>query len=150
MTLLSASSRTAIFGAGSARILLSPTTGWFLRYLSRRVALVLTLAVTAVGTGLIGVAPSVAWLVVLVGVFGVGDALFTPVHRDAITDLASDERRAGVVSGMLILYRFGATIAPILLAAVLALAGYGALFLVAGGFYALYALLVLAFFGVGR
>lgn len=132
---------------GVARILLSPTTGLMLRYLSRKHALFLTLVVTAVGTGFIGVAPNVAWLVALVGVFGVGDALFTPVHRDAITDLASDERRAGVVSGMLILYRSGATLAPIALAAVLVVAGFGPLFLIAGSFYAGYALVVLAFFG---
>lgn len=127
---------------GVARIVLSPATGWVLTYISRKTALVGSLLITVVGTGLIGFAPSVLWLGGLVGLFGVGDALFTPVHRDAITDYSSDERRGGVVSGMLTLRQLGTTLSPPAFALVLVGAGYVWLFLLAGATYLLYAVAV--------
>lgn len=131
---------------GVARIVLSPLTGWVLTYVSRKTALVGSLVVTAIGTGLVGLSPSVVWLGALIALFGVGDALFTPVHRDAVTDLVSDERRGGVVSGMLILRQLGTTLSPPVFAVFLVVAGFGALFLIAAGVYLAYALVVFVFF----
>lgn len=138
---------TVLSTRGIARIVLSPATGFILTRISRKNALLVTLVVSAIGTALIGVAPTVLWLAVLVSVFGIGDALFTPVHRDAITDLASDDRRAGVVSGMMILRQFGTTISPAFFAIVLTFAGFAPVFYIAGGVYLAYAVLVLAYFG---
>lgn len=131
---------------GVARIVLSPATGWFLTYVSRKTALVGSLVITVVGTGLIGFAPSILWLAGLIGLFGVGDALFTPVHRDAITDRSSDERRGGVVSGMLILRQLGTTVSPPLFGLVLVVAGFDWIFLLAGLVYLAYAIAVIAFY----
>lgn len=131
---------------GIARIVLSPATGVVLQYVSRKVALVGSLAITAAGIALIGLTSSVIWLALLIGIFGIGDALFTPVHRDAIADLASEERRGGVVSGMLILRQLGTTLSPPLFGLVLVFAGFGTLFGLAALVYAIYAVIVLVLF----
>jgi MFS family permease len=144
---------TSVFLAGAvlsargvARIVLSPATGLVLQHVSRRTALVGSLAITAVGLGAIGVTSSVLWLGALIGIFGIGDALFTPVHRDAITDLASEQRRGGVVSGMLILRQLGTTVSPPLFGLVLVVADYGSLFALAALVYLVYAVIVLVWF----
>lgn len=131
---------------GVARIVLSPASGTLLRYVSRKTALVGSLAITTVGIGLIGLSPSVLWLAALIGLFGIGDALFTPVHRDAITELASEERRAGVVSGMVILRQAGTTLSPPLFGLLLLVTGFGTLFVLAAAVYGIYALIVLVLF----
>lgn len=131
---------------GVARIVLSPATGWILTYVSRKTALVGSLLVTVVGTGLIGLSPSAIWLAAVIGLFGIGDALFTPVHRDAIAALSSEERRGGVVSGMLILRQFGATLSPPAFGLVLVVADFSAIFLLAALIYLVYGVAVLAFF----
>lgn len=137
---------TVLSARGIARIVLSPMTGTMLQYVSRRTALVGSLAVTAFGLGLIGVTTSVLWLAVLIAIFGIGDALFTPVHRDAITGLASEERRGGVVSGMLILRQLGTTVSPPAFGLVLVFADFATLFVLAGVVYAAYAVVVLVWF----
>jgi MFS family permease len=131
---------------GVARIFLSPFSGSLLKRFSRKTALVLTLVVSALGTGLIAVAPTVVGLAVIVGLFGVGDALFTPVHRFAVTDLATPERRAGIVSGMGLLRQLGATLSPAAFGLLLVVIGYSGIFVVAAGVYGLYALMVLVVF----
>ncbi len=135
---------------GIARIVLSPATGALLQYVSRRTALAGSLAVTALGLGLIGVSSSILWLGVLVAIFGIGDALFTPVHRDAITDLASEQRRGGVVSGMLILRQLGTTLSPPAFGLVLVFADFTTLFVLAAVVYAAYAVVVLVWFSPDR
>lgn len=131
---------------GVARIVLSPATGWVLTYMSRKAALVGSLLITVVGTGLIGLSPSVIWLAGIIGLFGIGDALFTPVHRDAITALSSEERRGGVVSGMLILRQLGTTLSPPFFGIVLVVANFGSIFFLAAIIYLVYGIAVLVFF----
>ena len=131
---------------GVARIGVAPLTGVVLERTTRRVALGGSLLVAALGTALVPAAPSVRWLGAAVGLFGLGDALFTPVHRDALTGLADAERRAGVVNGMVVLRQAGATLAPVAFGTVLSLAGFRWVFLLAGGVFAAYAaVLLLAF-----
>jgi MFS family permease len=131
---------------GFVRILLAPFAGLALTVTSRRLALVSALAISAVGAAAIAASPSVWWLWVLVGVYGVGDALFTPIHRDAVTDLASAERRAGVVNGMVVFRQLGASVAPVAFGAVLAVAGFKPVFVLAAGIFAAYAAVVFLFF----
>lgn len=131
---------------GLARIVLAPFAGLALTVTSRRIALFGALVVSAVGAVAIAAAPSVLWLWLLVGVYGVGDALFTPIHRDAVTDLASAERRAGVVNGMVVFRQLGATAAPVAFGVVLATAGFQTVFVLAGIVFAVYAAVVLAYF----
>lgn len=78
----------------------------------------------------------------LIGLFGIGDALFTPVHPDAITDRASDDRRGGGGSGMPTLRRLGTTRSPPAFALVLVLADFEWPFLLAGLTYLSYAIAV--------
>lgn len=131
---------------GVARVVIAPVTGSLLESVSRRWALVGSLLVSAAGTALIPVASSVGWAALFVGVFGLGDALFTPVHRDTLTQLASESRRAGVVNGMIVLRQVGTTISPIAFGAVLAVAGFDVLFAAVAAVFVAYAALVLVAF----
>lgn len=135
---------------GVARIVIAPFAGLALTVTSRRTALFASLVVSAVGTAALAVSPTVVWLWLLVGIYGVGDALFTPIHRDALTNLASPDRRAGVVNGMIVLRQVGATVAPVAFGLVLATAGFGAVFVVAGGVFAVYAVIILVYLSGGR
>lgn len=131
---------------GIARIVIAPVTGTVLTAVSRKWALIGSLVVSAAGTALIPLSSTVIWLGLLVGVFGLGDALFTPVHRDTLTQLASEERRAGVVDGMIVFRQIGTTASPVVFGAVLAAVGFDALFVLAGAVFAVYAVVVMAFF----
>lgn len=133
---------------GIARIVIAPVTGAVLTAVSRKQALIGSLAVSAAGTALIPLSSTVIWLGLLVGVFGLGDALFTPVHRDTLTQLASEERRAGVVNGMIVFRHIGTTASPVAFGAVLAAFGFDALFVLAGAVFAVYAVVVIAFFAM--
>lgn len=135
----------AISMRGVARIGIAPFSGLLLTVLPRRVALAGAIAMAGVGTATIALSPSVPLLWLAVGLFGVGDSLYTPIHRDALTDLASPEHRAGIVNGMIIFRQAGATVSPVAFGAVLAVAGFDAVFLLAGAVYVLFAASVLAF-----
>lgn len=135
----------AVSMRGVARIGIAPFSGLLLTVLPRRVALSGAIAVAGVGTAAVAASPNVPLLWGFVLLFGVGDSLYTPIHRDALTDLASPEHRAGVVNGMMIFRQAGATISPVAFGLVLATVGFDAVFLLAGAIYVLFAVSVLAF-----
>lgn len=134
----------AISMRGVARIGIAPFSGLLLTVLPRRLALAGAIAVAGLGTAAIALSPSVPLLWLFVLLFGVGDSLYTPIHRDALTDLATPERRAGVVNGMVVFRQAGATLSPVVFGLVLAVAGFDAVFLLAAGVYAVFAASVLA------
>lgn len=141
--------RTSVLVAGAvlsargvARILIAPFAGSLLTYMSRKQAFIATSGFLAISIGGVGIAPSVEWLVFAIGIFGVGDSLFTPVHRDALTQLAKKENRAGVVNGHSLLRNIATTTSPAFFGIVLGFAGYPTLFLLAAGVFVVYALLV--------
>ena len=122
----------AISMRGVARIVVAPFAGQVLTVISRKLATIGSLVVAGVGTVAVAASPAVPWLWLFVGVFGLGDALFTPIHRDAPTDLASSERRAGVVNGVIVLRAVGATVSPVAFGLLRTTTGFEAVFLVAG------------------
>ena len=96
----------------------------------------------AVSAGCVAAIPFSTDAVVLGGViafYAIGDAMFSPVIKDSVTALASDERRGGIVSAMNMLKYAGQTASTAVFGLVLAAAGFGSLFLsaaLAGGLYA--------------
>lgn len=144
---------TSVFLAGAVlsvrgvtRILISPTTGYLLTRYPRTHVLASSLVITAIGTGLVGFSPTFLALTGFLLLFGIGDAIFTPVHRATVTEMADDDSRAGVVSVMLIYRYVGVTISPVFFGIVLSLLGFTWLFLIAGAFYFAYGVVVLWFF----
>jgi len=128
---------------GIAQIILSPLSGVIAGHLSRKGALLAAIALGAVSTFLMSLAPSPLWLGLIFGVYAMGDALFSPVIKDLVTDQASDERRAGVVSGMKVLNYAGQSTGPAFFGVILALFGFGALFTTAAAVAGIYGLLIL-------
>lgn len=130
---------------GVASIVVSPLAGEVTGRFTHRHALLVALALTAGSVALIPTSPSILLLGGLVLVYGVGDALFSPVIKDAVTDAASDEYRSGVVGGMQLLKYGGQTASPAVFGLVLAVAGFGTLFWAAAAVSGLYAVAVVGF-----
>lgn len=126
--------------AGS--VLVSPLAGSLVGVISRRWALVGSLLLGAASTALIPFAPDVIWLGIVVLVYSIGDAVFSPVIKDAVTGAAPAASRAGVISGMNVLKYGAQTTSPVFFGFVLAIAGFDPLFLLAAGVVAGYALVL--------
>jgi hypothetical protein len=101
--------------------------------------LLVGLGVSGLAAALIPLAPNVAWLGVAVGLYGFGDALFTPTHRDTLTFLSRATTRAGTVGAHSVLRKVGSAASPVAFGAVLATAGFGPLFVGTGGVFLVYA-----------
>lgn len=114
---------------GVVRIVVAPLAGSLTAVVPRRTAMLGTLGLTAVSPALLGVAPTILVVALLVGSYTVGDALFSPLLKDTITTRAADADRAGVVTGMYVLQNGASALAPAVLGVVLATAGFESLFL---------------------
>jgi hypothetical protein len=82
-----------------------------------------------------------------VAVYSVGDAVFSPVVKDAVTGATEDEYRSGVVGGMQLLKYGAQTASPAFFGLVLAAAGFGELFWIAGAVAGIYIAAVGLFLG---
>lgn len=131
---------------GLVSLVISPFAGTLTDRLSHKGMLVGSMAVSAGGIAAIAVAPSILLLGAAMVVYSVGDALFSPVVKDALTDATTDEYRSGVVGGMQLIKYAAQTAAPALLGLVLAAAGFGVVFAIAAAMAGLYALVVLILF----
>lgn len=132
---------------GVVHVLISPFTGSVVARFSRRTAMVGAFGLSAAGVALIPFSPDVRWLGVAMGVYSVGDALASPVVKDSVTDTASDSRRTGIVSALTLVKNSAQGASPAVFGVVLALAGFGAVFGIAGALAVGYALLVAAVVG---
>ena len=134
----------AVFGG--TRVLLSPVAGSLVLRWSRKTVIVA--ATKLAGLSAVALVAVGGFWTLVVLVFGVaaGLSLFTPVVNDAITTMASDERRAGVVNVMEIAKTGANAISPAFFGLVLAAAGFAAVFAVAAGVFVAFAAVALAFF----
>lgn len=116
---------------GIAYIVVSPLSGAVVAGFSRKRAL--TGALLLSGFAVLGMpfSPNVLWLGILLAIYTVGDSLFSPVIKDSVTALASDERRGGIVSIMNTLKYAGQTAAPAFFGLVLAVLGFDHIFYIA-------------------
>ena len=122
----------AVSMRGVPRVVVSPLAGSIVGRFSQRSALVGAFGFAAVGALAISFAPSVPVLWGLVVLYGAGDSLLAPVLKSAVADLTTEEYRAGVINGLQVLKSTAQSIAPVLFGAVLALAGFEAVFLTVG------------------
>lgn len=136
-----------VVAMAGVRIVLSPTAGWWVSRFSRRWTLLLTLGIQAVCFAMIPFVPGVWALAALAVLFGLGDSLFDPVVNDATTSFVADENRNGVVGGLRVLKEAGKTAAPAAMGVVLAIAGYGMVFLSMLAVVVLYGVGVFLFIG---
>lgn len=114
---------------GLVRIVVAPLAGPLTALVPRRAAMLAALGLTALAPVLLVAAPSILAVGALVGVYTVGDALFSPLLKDTITSRAADADRAGVVTGMYVFQNGASALAPAALGAILAVAGFGPLFM---------------------
>lgn len=126
---------------GVGYILVSPLAGELVGAVSRRWALVGSLVVGAASMALLPFAPSLVWVGLLVLTFSVGDSVFSPVIKDAVTDTTADAR-AGVVAGMNVAKYAAQTASPAFFGLVLATAGFDPVFYIGAAIAAAYAVVV--------
>lgn len=131
---------------GVVRIVVSPFTGRLLDVFSRRTSLLIGLTIIIGGVLLIGFSSSSLWLGIAFGLFGLGDSVFIPIHRDSVAALTTDTSRAGVLSGVSLLRKVGTTVAPVLFGIVLAITGFQILFVLVALVFTAYAIALVVFF----
>ena len=125
------------------RVLVSPTAGLWVARLGRHGALLASLGLLLAAFVLIPLAPSVWALAAIGALHATGDAILSPVVNDAVTSAVGAANRNGVVSALRVLKEAGKTAAPVVLGAVLAVAGYQAVFLGGAAVVVAYVLAVL-------
>lgn len=113
---------------GVAYILVSPGSGVLVGASSRRWVLVGGFGLAAASAAAMPLAPDVLWLGAFFLLYSVGDSVFSPVIKDAVTDASAPDSRAGVVGGMNVLKYAGQTAGPVFFGLVLAASGFGAVF----------------------
>lgn len=133
---------------GVARILVAPLTGTILSKMTHGTAMMGSLLISAAAALAIPFSPNLVWLGLLFGLYSAGDSLFFPAQQDALTTVASDQHRAGLVSSASFLRKVGATISPVLLGLLLAAGGYVPVFATAAALLLGYGGLLLVYLSV--
>lgn len=116
---------------GGTRVVISPLSGLVMARLGRKRTMVTTTCVAATGMGVIPFTLNLWTLGLATVVYAVGEALLNPVVNDAVAAFAADDQRAGIMSGLQILKNVALTIAPVLMGAVIGVAGFASAFLAA-------------------
>jgi MFS family permease len=116
---------------GGVRVLVAPATGLATARFGRKAVLLWGLLGIVLSTALIPVTDTVRALVLVIGLFAAGEALFNPSLSSGVADLAGDEHRGGIMSGLATLKSTANTISPALIGFLIAgfgfTAGFGAL-----------------------
>lgn len=127
---------------GATRVVVAPLSGSVMVRLGRRLTMLLSTGLAAVGMAAIPFSPTLLALAVASGTYAVGEAILNPVVNDAVAAAASDAQRAGVMSGLQIFKNTALTAAPVVMGALIGLSGYTSAFLLAAALGVGYGLLV--------
>tara|TARA_B110000263_G_scaffold246513_1_gene257665 strand:+ start:1419 stop:2486 length:1068 start_codon:yes stop_codon:yes gene_type:complete len=114
---------------GFVRIFSSPLSGLLVSYVSKPIAVKLTLIISAISVALIPFSTSILPIFFLIGIFGIGDSLFIPILNDSVASSTATKHRGGVVGVMNTSKPLGKVIGPILFGFILAYYGFTILFL---------------------
>lgn len=116
---------------GAVRVVIAPLTGITTAKIGRKYVLLGALLALVVSTALIPFAGSIRALIASVGLFAIGEALFNPTLSSGVADLAGDEHRGGIMSGLATLKSIANTLSPAIVGVLITLggfvAGFGAL-----------------------
>lgn len=125
------------------RILVSPSAGLLVSWVSRRVAITGSLVVLTLSTLAMPFSPSVLWLGLLMLVNTIGDSFFSPLVDDTVTGFVKDENRSGTVSILRVFKEAGKTLSPVGLGIILAITNFEVVFFGLAGIVALYIIPIL-------
>jgi MFS family permease len=114
---------------GFVRIFSSPLSGFLVSYVSKPIAVKLTLILSAISVALIPFSTSILPIFFLIGIFGIGDSLFIPILNESVASSIPAKHRGGVVGAMNTSKPLGKVIGPILFGLILAYYGFTMLFL---------------------
>ena len=113
---------------GFIRIFSSPLSGFLVSYLSKSVAVRLTLTLAAISIALIPFSNSILTIFFLVGIFGIADSLFIPILNDTVAASTTSKHRGGIVAALNTSKPLGKVIGPLLFGLILAYYGFTILF----------------------
>lgn len=128
-----------VFAAGNATVLF--VSGRLSDRWGRRPLLITGTLLCALGTGGLGIAPDLAWLLVASFVAGLGSGLFTPAQQAAVADIIGPRARGGpVLAGFQMSADLGTVLGPVVVGAIADRLSYGAGLAVTGSLLAVAAL----------
>ena len=113
---------------GFIRIFSSPLSGFLVSYLSKSVAVQLSLIIAAISIALLPFSNSILTIFILVGIFGIADSLFIPILNDTVAASTTSKHRGGIVAAVNTSKPLGKVIGPILFGLILAYYGFTILF----------------------
>lgn len=128
---------------GGTRVLVSPVSGSVMARVGRRRTMLLGTGMATVGMAAIPASPTLLALGAAAAGYAIGESLLNPVLNDAVAATAAAEQRAGVMGGLQILKNVALTVAPVLMGAVIGVAGFQSAFLLAAALGAGYLAVVL-------
>lgn len=100
-----------VFAAGNAVVLF--LSGRWSDRLGRKPFMIWGTLICAIGTGALGVAPNLTWLLVASFVAGFGSGMFTPAQQAAVADIVGTGRRGGpVLAGFQMAGDLGTVVGP--------------------------------------
>ncbi|WP_067526486.1 MFS transporter [Nocardia uniformis] len=100
-----------VFAAGNAVVLF--LSGRWSDRLGRKPFMVWGTLICAIGTGALGFAPNLTWLLVASFVAGFGSGMFTPAQQAAVADIVGSGRRGGpVLAGFQMAADLGTVLGP--------------------------------------
>ncbi len=128
-----------VFAAGNATVLF--VSGRLSDRWGRRPLLITGTLLCALGTGGLGIAANLVWLLVASFVAGLGSGLFTPAQQAAVADVIGPNARGGpVLAGFQMSADLGTVLGPVVVGAIAERLSYGAGLAVTGSLLALAAL----------
>lgn len=113
--------------------------GWLRSRLSSRTMLIAACALIAITAAALGLAPTVALVVVAAILYGLGDGTAIPALQDLITGAAPQEQRAAVMAAWVSGIRLGQAVGPLGAAALFGVTSTSTTMLVGAGLFALVA-----------
>ncbi|MFI6868932.1 MFS transporter [Nocardia sp. NPDC050406] len=100
-----------VFAAGNATVLF--LSGRWSDRLGRKPFLISGTLICALGTGVLGIAPNLTWLLIASFIAGVGSGMFTPAQQAAVADIVGTGRRGGpVLAGFQMAGDLGTVLGP--------------------------------------
>lgn len=113
---------------GAARVVVPPFAGPLTGRFSRYHGLLFSLSIMTVSIALIPFTRAVVWTGILVLTYIAGNALYSPILKEGVTDEATGDRRAGVVTSMYVFQFGGEALTPVIFGVILAVSGFEGLF----------------------
>lgn len=114
---------------GGIRVLIAPFAGPLSKRTGRKYGLIGTLLILGFSIAVVPFTSSVVALSVAISTFAIGEAVFNPILKSSVADLASDDNRGGIMGSLSMLSATANTVSPAVVGFLVVISGFEAAFL---------------------